>query len=72
MPLLQFSDILKFFSVENVNAVTIIEKREISLKSDHLLKFEVTKDGKIHAVVRRSYVKDKSKAYHVTVSQLST
>ena len=69
MPLLQFSDILRFFSVDNVNPVSIIEKGENALKSDHLLKFEVTKDGHIHAIVRRSYVKDKTKAYHVNVSR---
>jgi len=68
MSLLQYSAILKYFSVPNVNPVTIIEKGENVLKSDHLLKLEVAKDGTINAVVRRSYVTDEARAYHLQVT----
>jgi len=70
MSILQFSEIVRFFSVDNTIASDIIEKGENALQSDHLLKFGITKEGQIQAIVRRSYVKDPSKAYHLTVSTL--
>jgi len=70
MSILQFSEIVRFFSVDNIIASGIIEKGENALQSDHLLKFGITKECQIQAIVRRSYVKDPSKAYHLTVSTL--
>jgi len=68
MPLLLLSEIVKYFSVENVNAVQVIEKGENALNSEHLLKFELGEGGEITAIVRRSYIKDKNKAYLLKVS----
>jgi len=49
MPILQFSQIVKFFPVENVKVATLIEEGENALKSDHTLRLEVNKQGHMNS-----------------------